>query len=172
MKKYFTGHIEPWWDDGYKRLDYQHYELTNVEDVRRWDQQGFGGFIYGGGVYNMKQVMPDYALPFFNIFDWDHVAISYFVLKTMMAVPPHQDNYPGFISRLNLTDRSRIRRAIVFLEDWKSGHYLEVDGDPFVRWRAGDWVCWIDDTMHYAANIGLENRYTMQITGLSKTHGI
>lgn len=168
--KYKTGHINPWWDDSFKHLNYIHYELTNVNDVTRWDSEGYSGFTYGGGLFNMKQEMPNYATPFFTLFDWDNVAISFYVLKTMMAVPPHQDNYPGYIKRNNIVDRSKIRRCIIFLEDWKSGHYLEVARKPFVNWQAGDYVIWQDDVPHYAANIGPENRYTMQITGTSRTN--
>jgi len=51
------------------------------------------------------------------------------------------------------------------LEDWKPGHYLEVNGKPYVNWQAGDTVEWAYDTPHMAANIGLEDRYTLQITG-------
>ena len=58
-----------------------------------------------------------------------------------------------------------IRRALVLLEDWQSGHYLEAIGIPFVNWSAGQVVEWIYDAPHMAANIGLEPRYTLQITG-------
>ena len=58
-----------------------------------------------------------------------------------------------------------IVRATVMLEDWKPGHYLEVNSVPYVNWRAGDTVEWVYDTPHMAANIGLEDRYTLQITG-------
>jgi len=51
------------------------------------------------------------------------------------------------------------------LEDWKSGHYFEGMGNPVTQWRAGDAVEWDYDTPHMAANIGLEPRYTLQITG-------
>jgi hypothetical protein len=51
------------------------------------------------------------------------------------------------------------------LEDWKSGHYLEANGEPVVNWSAGQVVEWVNDTPHMAANIGLEDRYTLQITG-------
>jgi hypothetical protein len=53
----------------------------------------------------------------------------------------------------------------VLLEDWQSGHYLEVDGVPVVNWHAGQVVQWVYDVPHMAANIGLEDRYTLQITG-------
>ena len=58
-----------------------------------------------------------------------------------------------------------VRRALILLEDWKPGHYLEVMGVPYVEWRAGQVVEWVYDTPHMAANIGLEDRYTLQITG-------
>ena len=58
-----------------------------------------------------------------------------------------------------------IYRAIVFLEDWSSGHYSEINGNPFVGWRAGDCLVWRYDTPHMAANLGDLPRYTLQITG-------
>jgi len=54
---------------------------------------------------------------------------------------------------------------LVLLEDWKSGHYLEADNKPVVDWKAGQVVEWQYDTPHAAANLGLEDRYTLQITG-------
>jgi len=162
---YTTGHITPWWGDEFKSLDYKIPELTNTYDVEKWNKMGFSGYKYGGGIYNMQNKMPDYAVPFLTLFDWNNVAIQFFILKTMWAVPPHSDGFPGYMKRNNITDINRVCRAVVFLEDWKSGHYLEMDGDPFVNWKAGDWVQWCGETPHYAANIGLENRYTLQITG-------
>ena len=53
----------------------------------------------------------------------------------------------------------------MLLEDWKPGHYLEVNGKPYVNWLAGKTVEWYYDVPHMAANIGLEDRYTLQITG-------
>ena len=61
-----------------------------------------------------------------------------------------------------------IWRCIVFLEDWKSGHYLEVADKPLLGWRRGDYVAWNYDVPHFAANIGLEPRYTAQITGMER----
>jgi hypothetical protein len=58
-----------------------------------------------------------------------------------------------------------IRRAVVFLEDWSPGHYAEYIDEPFVNWKAGDTVEWSYDTPHMAANLGVQPRYTLQITG-------
>jgi hypothetical protein len=62
-------------------------------------------------------------------------------------------------------EAEQMYRGIVFLEDWKSGHYFEIDGRPLMPWRAGDWVYWNNAVPHYAGNFGTEPRYTMQITG-------
>jgi nitrite reductase/ring-hydroxylating ferredoxin subunit len=51
------------------------------------------------------------------------------------------------------------------MEDWKPGHYLEVSGKGFVNWGAGDYFMWKNFCPHAAANIGIEDRYTLQITG-------
>jgi len=32
------------------------------------------------------------------------------------------------------------------------------------NWKAGDYVLWKNDAIHMAANLGLESRYTAQIT--------
>jgi hypothetical protein len=81
-------------------------------------------------------------------------------------MPVHQDLYRRYIEVFNLQGQeTKIRRALVLLEDWQSGHYLELNGEPVVNWHAGDTVEWQYDTPHMAANIGLEPRYTLQITG-------
>ena len=54
---------------------------------------------------------------------------------------------------------------MVFIEDWYSGHYLEVDNKPIVEWKRGDYVWWRGDVTHMAANLGTEYRFTLQITG-------
>ena len=51
------------------------------------------------------------------------------------------------------------------LDDWKPGHYLEIDGVGVVNWIAGDYFIWDSDVRHAASNIGTEDRYTLQITG-------
>ena len=56
-------------------------------------------------------------------------------------------------------------RIVVFLEDWKSGHISEVNGVQVSNWHAGDYMLWESDCPHLAANIGLDKRYTLQLTG-------
>ena len=82
------------------------------------------------------------------------------------ALPEHQDTYDRFRKICNVTNPTKIYRAVIFLEDWHQGHYFDIDGVPITQWRAGDGVWWNWDTKHTAANVGKSNRYTLQITGL------
>jgi hypothetical protein len=81
-------------------------------------------------------------------------------------LPYHIDRYSYFKSSNNLNSSESIIRAIVFLEDQKPGHILEIEGNRINDWKAGDWVSWVNNTSHLAANLGHENRYTLQITGI------
>ena len=82
------------------------------------------------------------------------------------TLPNHSDTYARFRYLYNIQDPGLIFRAIVFLEDWQSGHYLEINEDPVVEWVAGETVIWKNDVKHLAANMGKTDRYTLQITGV------
>ena len=76
------------------------------------------------------------------------------------------DLYKKYVELFDLQGKEQtIYRAILFLEDWKPGHYAEYNYSPFVDWRIGDCVVWQYDMPHMAANLGLDPRYTLQITG-------
>jgi hypothetical protein len=166
--KYKFGHITPWWDDSFKTLDYTYTPIKNTHDEERWISEGYKNVTLNGSLYNMSNPMPAYAMPFFTVFDWDNVGLGFFRMKTLEMLPTHQDNYTSYKILFNIVDPTVIWRCIVFLEDWKSGHYMEVDDKPIVDWKRGDYVMWNNDVSHYAGNFGTEPRYTMQITGMKK----
>jgi|688.fasta_scaffold71163_2 hypothetical protein len=168
---YKFGHIDPWWDDSFKQLDFQYLPIKNTFDEDRWRGQGYVGVTLNGMTVNMPTLeknMPEYAVPFLTMFDWDHVTINYYCQRTLNMFPLHYDSYLTYRKLYNIEDPSKIWRCIVFLEDWKSGHYFEIDGQGFVNWKRGDYVVWNNNTSHFAANIGIEPRYTMQITGVER----
>lgn len=166
--KYQTGHVDPWWDDSFKTLDYEYAPIKNTWDEERWRQEGYVNVTLNGGLYGMPKPMPDYAQGFTRIFDWDNVGIAFYCMRTLDMLPRHRDHYVTYINKYNVTDTAKIWRAIVFLEDWRSGHYIEVDGKPIVDWQRGDYVAWNYDVEHFAGNFGTDPRYTMQITGMTR----
>lgn len=166
---YKIGHINPWWDNSFKQLPYKYYPIKNTWDEERWLAEGYQGATLNGALYGMPNPMPDYADPFTRLFNWTNVGLGFFRMNTLEMFPTHQDHYVSYQRKFNIIDPTTIWRCIVFLESWKSGHYLEVDSNPIVSWQRGDYVMWNYNIPHFAGNFGTESRYTMQITG-TQTH--
>lgn len=162
-----TGHIDSWWDDSFKELNYINKPIPNQHDIPRWENEYGKGLSFIGGVYDMSQPLPSYAAPFLSMMkNWTNVGITFFKLDSLQALPLHKDTYTKFQEIYKITDLTKIWRCVVFLEDWKSGHYLEVNGTAIVNWKRGDYTYWQYDVEHYAGNFGTEPRYTLQITGI------
>lgn len=164
---WYRGHVDPWWTDEIKSFPYCHGEIVNTWDIERWNRQGYRGLTYGGEHYNTQDMgdnIPACVQPFLDLFDWQDIGLVFFRMNTCCSLPNHQDAFTTYATRFNLK-QEQIRRAVIFLEDWKSGHYFEIDGEPLMPWKAGDWVTWKQSVTHHAANYGTEPRYTLQITG-------
>jgi hypothetical protein len=118
---------------------------------------------------DMRHRQPTWNTQFIDHFaarGWKDIGTSYYRMNTGTVLPTHGDLYKRYVEIFRLQGQEhRIHRAIVFLQDWQSGHYAECKGQPFVDWSAGDVVEWCYDTEHMAANLGINPRYTLQITG-------
>ncbi len=161
-------HIERFWDDEFKTLDYIQEPFNDPASVALWMQQGYHTKICGD-LCDMRHQLPAWANRFITIYTalgWKDIGLAFYRMPTGTVMPVHSDLYKRYIELFDLKGREHtIRRALLLLEDWKPGHYLEVEGRAYVNWRAGDTVEWVYSTPHMAANIGLEDRYTLQITG-------
>ena len=165
---YRTYRISPFWDDEYKHLNYIQEPFNDPESLAKWTAMGFGGK-FTGKMCDMRSPQPswnDKIVKFFEDMGWKDVGTSYYCMTSGTVLPTHGDLYKAYINRFNLGRQERtICRALILLEDWKPGHYLDCMGQAFVHWQAGDVVEWTYDTPHTAANIGIEDRYSLQITG-------
>ena len=160
--------LYPFWDDEFKTLDYVDEEFNDPATMQRWIEQGYHSQ-FTGSMCDFRGQQPSWNPRFIDLFagqGWLDIGTSYYRMRTGTVLPTHNDVYVKYKQAFDLEGREHtIRRAIVFLEDWKPGHYLEIMGRPIVDWRAGAVVEWTYDTPHMAANLGLEDRYTLQITG-------
>jgi hypothetical protein len=133
-----------------------------------WLDQGYSDK-FTGAMCDMRSTQPTWNQKFIDIYaehGWHNIGTSYYRMSTGTVLPTHGDLYVKYKELFGLVGREHtIRRAIVFLEDWKPGHYAEIQGNPIVEWRAGTVLEWTYDTPHMAANLGLDHRYTLQITG-------
>jgi hypothetical protein len=161
-------HIERFWDDEFKTLDYIQEPFNDPAIVSQWLSQGYHTKICGD-LCDMRHRLPAWATKFIEIYEyqgWKDIGLAFYRMPTGTVMPVHSDLYKRYIELFDLQGKeASIRRALVLLEDWSSGHYLEVNDKPYVNWVAGDTVEWVYDIPHMAANIGLADRYTLQITG-------
>jgi hypothetical protein len=163
-----TYNLAVFWDNEYKSLEYIQEPFNDPTDVDRWLNQGYQSKICGD-LCDMRSRQPSWNHKFIEHFEslgWKDIGTAYYRMTSGTVMPVHEDRYVKYIDLFDLRGQEHtIRRALVLLEDWQSGHYLEVMGQPYVNWTTGTVVEWVYDTPHMAANIGLEPRYTLQITG-------
>ena len=137
LRKY---HIEPFWDDEFKSLNYVNETFNDPKNIKTWLEQGYPDR-FTGDMCDMRQAQPSWNQQFIDIFEdqgWQDIGTSYYRMSTGTVLPMHSDLYVKYIKLFGLQGREqRIRRAVVFLEDWKSGHYFEMLDEPVIKWRAG-----------------------------------
>jgi hypothetical protein len=160
--------IHKFWDDEFKHLEYKQEEFNDPDNLKLWTDLGYANR-FTGDMCDMRSPQPSWNNQFvehFAALGWKDIGTSYYRMGPGIILPTHGDLYKRYIELFNLQGREHtIRRAIIFLEDWKPGHYFEGLGVPTVQWRAGDTVEWTYNTEHMAANMGIEPRYTLQVTG-------
>lgn len=164
-----VGHINRFWKDEHLLLPYVRQPVTN-EEIESWEKVGYSTDIlssYTGMMYDNKNPMPIWVSELPKLLELDNQTYTFYRMSTCEIMPVHSDHYRTYQRLYNCT-LNDVSRAVLMLEDWQSGHYLEVDGIGYVNWKAGDYFMWEGDTPHMAANIGTEYRYTLQITGLKR----
>jgi hypothetical protein len=165
-EKWKRGHLGRFWDfDGFKNFDYVRQPITK-EEVAEWESKGYDHVkSFTGQMYDNRNPMPDWIHNFKSIFHtYKNLTFTFYKMSTLEIMPEHSDHYRTYTNLFN-ADHKKVHRILVMLEDWKPGHYLEIDGTGVTNWIAGDYFIWKTDCKHAAANIGIEDRYTLQITG-------
>ena len=162
-----SDQFDPFWDESYKFLVYNTESFNSPADVEKWLKLGYADK-FTGEMCDMRNAQPEWNDKIVNIFanlGWKDIGTSYYRMNPGTILPVHQDAYLRYIDLFNLKGKEQsIVRAIIFLEDWASGHYLEVNNTPIVNWYKGFCVSWKYDLPHMAANMGITPRYTLQIT--------
>ena len=90
------------------------------------------------------------------------------LIRSGQYLPLHRDLYIKWKTLHNIKDINQIFRAIVMLENNRTGQILQIDADTVDEWQAGDWFGWVGSTEHAVYNFSLYDRYAIQITGLLK----
>lgn len=93
--------------------------------------------------------------------DFNHHVVSVIKNDPGQIIPNHKDYHAVLQEKYGPGDTWRY---LIFLEDWKPGHYFEIQGQPVVKWQAGDWVKFHRSEWHLGGNMGWEPFYSAQIT--------
>jgi hypothetical protein len=80
------------------------------------------------------------------------------------VLPWHQDEF-FYHRKLYPDSELEIWRFLVFLSDWKLGHFVQANDTVYHHWSFGDTIVWRPETMHLSANAGLEKKWTCNVTG-------
>lgn len=80
------------------------------------------------------------------------------------VLPWHIDRF-FFLKKQYPEDPRPIWRFLLFMEDWRMGHILQINDSVLHHWRRGDVVVFHPGTEHLSANVGLETKWTCNITG-------
>ncbi len=170
-ERWHKGHIEPFWSkQSYSKLEYTLEDFNNDHDIIRWRRQGYvhPSSHFTGFMCDMRKAQPSWNEQiiewFAQTYNVQDVGTSYYRMGTGVILPNHRDIYKRYRELFDVKLKDCVR-AVIYLEDWKPGHIAEIEDTPVTDWRAGDYLFWESDTPHMAANIGLDKRYTLQLTG-------
>ena len=94
----------------------------------------------------------------------DVISVSVIKQEPGNIIPKHRDMFFKIKEQYPNVETELVR-ANIFLEDWKSGHYIEFDEQPHTHWKANEGFILNQDVIHLSANAGLEDKYTLQISG-------
>lgn len=160
-------YIDPFWSDFYKSLDYTTETFRDQETIKTW---------YAAGHLPEKTTIDWYPILEDNDFSnqiqsyfpkLSHIGICFHRLVPGNYLPMHSDKYGFYSKKYNVTDLDTIKRYIIFVEDSAPGHMLVVDDIVYNNWKKGDVVGWKGTTPHSAINLGMIDRYTLTVTGIS-----
>jgi len=143
------SHLSKIWDKEYKDLDY----ISNNQ--------------IAGKVFD-KKPFPEWLQNIENMVDYRNIVLSAHLLVRGDIIPKHRELFENYYPDIEKNIR-KIYTIIVMLEDWKSGHYLEINNAVISNWKAGTYFLCNSDVPFSIANVGTDNFYFLKMTGASTT---
>lgn len=161
------GSITPFWNiQQVKQLPFKldKYKKTDLNEL--YVQNGH--FEESLTLYNCFEQDIDIDLSqiyrhFSSLLENINLAVNLF--KPGQYLPVHSDLYTKYRQLHSLDNDQSICRCIIFLEDWQQGQILQIGKTAYTDWKSGDWYGWTDSDEHSFFNLGIHNRYAVQLTG-------
>jgi len=144
-------------------LGHQQIELTDIHEK-------FGGFpssfSHGNTMFYQKFFDRD-EIDFDSLGEQvgvEPITVSMIKQPPGMVNPLHRDTFYKINQQFPDEPRMKVR-ANIFLEDWKWGHFLQYDDTVVSHWEKNTGYMWNSEVLHLAVNAGLQDRYSLQISG-------
>lgn len=165
-----SGQIIPLWNiEQFKNLNYKHD--THKDTVLLDQYESLGHSRLNMTLYNyfepnpMPQSVVDHVLPRFC--ELSHVSVAINLFEPGQYLPPHVDLFEKYREIHKLDNSAKIVRTIVMLEDSEYGQISQAGNHTYGSWQAGFWLQWQETDIHAFYNFSMNNRYAIQITGVS-----
>lgn len=120
---------------------------------------------YNVGVYICNENLPKVFHDLLINFNIKKPVIAVNKMVPGQILPYHTDKFMMYKKRNFVEDDENIVRYILLLHSTKAGHQLWIE-DKICFGKAGNYFGWQKNTPHMAANLGWEDRYILQITGI------
>lgn len=123
-----------------------------------------------------KKYISGHVNPFWSIDQYTSESLGDFVVKfPEYFVNIENITYTVYKSKAidivqHHTEQPNLVIILVMLEDWKPGHYLEIDGEGIVNWNAGDYFAFNSYVPYATSNIGRveDIKYILKMTATLK----
>ena len=96
------------------------------------------------------------------------ITVSTILQPPGCVVPLHRDTF--FQITKQYPNRTDLKvRANIYLEDYKLGQFIQYQTDDgyktSIDWKQGEGFIWDSNVLHLSSNSGMENKYTLQVSG-------
>ena len=168
MSIWYDGRFIPCWNKKhYENLDWTFIKTFGVNPS--FDQYNNERYehVIGNDAYFLPNKMPEFVDKILTNDLFKNYKIKtpgFHRLRPGMILPLHKDPYTMFRKIYNIDLPDNIVRYIIFLEQSKKGHMLQIEDEVITNYDSGDCFFWKGETEHAAFNLGTEDRFTLQIT--------
>ena len=95
------------------------------------------------------------------------VTVSSILQPPGCVIPWHRDTFYQIGQRF--PDRTELKvRANLYLQHWQLGHFIQYEDTVDTHWTQGQGWLWDSEVLHLGANAGMQNKYTLQVSGFLK----
>lgn len=114
-----------------------------------------------------NETLDEWREPLLKLFpNLKKVGVSLFVQLPGQTIPCHVDTYSSYMRRMGeYPDYTKLKRYMVFVNDWDWGHFFHYGNTVINQWQAGDMWDLRNGVYHGSANAGVNPKITIHWSG-------